>query len=72
MAYRSSSLSTLVTAKSGAAYFVCDDADGLYAEIGSRGIKPAEPPGDTEWRAREMTVVDRDGNKLPFSTPVRD
>jgi len=56
----------------GAAYFVFDDVDGFYDEIRGRGIKPAEPPGDAEWHAREMTVVDPDGNKLRFSTPVRD
>ena len=52
----------------GAAYLVVDDVDALHREIGARGIKPAEPPGDTEWHAPEMTVVDPDGNKLRFST----
>jgi uncharacterized glyoxalase superfamily protein PhnB len=55
-----------------AAYFVVDDVDGLYREISSRGVKPTEPPGDTEWGAREMTVVDPDGNKLRFSTAVTE
>jgi len=54
----------------GAAYFVVDDVEGLYREITSRGITPTEPPGETEWGAREMTVVDPDGNKLRFSTSV--
>ena len=54
----------------GAAYLVVDDVDALFREIGGRGITPAEPPGDTEWHAREMTVVDPDGNKLRFSTAV--
>jgi catechol 2,3-dioxygenase-like lactoylglutathione lyase family enzyme len=52
----------------GAAYLVVDDVDQLFHEIRGRGIKPAEPPSDTEWHAREMTVVDPDGNKLRFST----
>jgi len=47
---------------------IVDDVDALYREISARGIRPAEPPGDTEWHAREMTVVDPDGNKLRFST----
>jgi catechol 2,3-dioxygenase-like lactoylglutathione lyase family enzyme len=54
----------------GAAYFVIDDVDSMFTEIRRRGIQPAEPPTDTEWNAREMTVVDPDGNKLRFSTPV--
>jgi catechol 2,3-dioxygenase-like lactoylglutathione lyase family enzyme len=56
----------------GAAYFVVDDVDSLFQEIAGRGIKPAEPPCDTEWRAREMTVVDPDGNRLRFSTAVSE
>ena len=56
----------------GAAYLVVDDVDGLYREISSRGITPAETPGDTEWGAREMTVVDPDGNKLRFSTAATE
>jgi catechol 2,3-dioxygenase-like lactoylglutathione lyase family enzyme len=56
----------------GAAYFIVDDVDALFREIGGRGITPAEAPGDTEWHAREMTVVDPDGNKLRFSTAATD
>lgn len=52
----------------GAAYLVVDDVDALFREISRRGITPAELPGETEWRAREMTVVDPDGNRLRFST----
>lgn len=54
----------------GAAYLVVDDVDALYHEISGRGIRPAERPGDTEWGAREMTVVDPDGNRLRFSSAV--
>jgi len=54
----------------GAAYLVMDDVDALFREISGRGITPTEPPGDTEWQAREMTVVDPDGNRLRFSTRV--
>ena len=52
----------------GAAYFIVDDVDSMYAEISKRGVRAAEPPIDTEWNAREMTVVDPDGNRLRFST----
>ena len=51
----------------GAAYFVVDDVDALFQSIGRRGIIPAEPPGDTPWGTREMTVVDPDGNRLRFA-----
>ena len=56
----------------GAAYFVLEDVDALCREIARRGIAPAEPPSETEWRAREMTVVDPDGNRLRFGTPAAD
>jgi uncharacterized glyoxalase superfamily protein PhnB len=49
---------------------VVDDVDALFSEIRARGIKPAEPPGDTPWHTREMTVVDPDGNRLRFSNPA--
>ncbi len=51
---------------------VVDDIDALYREISGRGIKASEPPGDTEWHAREMTVVDSEGNKLRFSTAASE
>ncbi len=53
----------------GAAYFVVDDVDALFREIRGRGIRPLEPPADTPWHTREMTVVDPDGNRLRFSNP---
>jgi uncharacterized glyoxalase superfamily protein PhnB len=56
----------------GAAYLIVADVDALYREISARGIQPSEPPGDTEWNAREMTVIDPDGNKLRFSTAASE
>jgi len=56
----------------GAAYLVVDDVDALFREISSRGIKAAELPSDAEWHAREMMVVDPDGNRLRFSTVVSE
>jgi uncharacterized glyoxalase superfamily protein PhnB len=52
----------------GAAYIVVDDVDALYEEIRGRGIRPAEPPETAPWGAREMLVVDPDGNRLRFAT----
>ena len=54
----------------GAAYFVVDDVDALFREICGRAIKPVEPPADTPWHTREMTLVDPDGNRLGFSNAV--
>jgi catechol 2,3-dioxygenase-like lactoylglutathione lyase family enzyme len=54
----------------GAAYFVVDDVDRLFHEIRERGIKPAEPPSDTPWGRREMSIVDPDGNRLRFANPA--
>jgi len=56
----------------GAAYLVVADVDALYREVGARGIRAAEAPTDTEWGAREMTVIDPDGNRLRFSTGIAD
>ena len=53
----------------GAAYFVVDDVDALYRECCDRGIQPVQPPAETPWRRREMTIVDPDGNKLRFANP---
>jgi catechol 2,3-dioxygenase-like lactoylglutathione lyase family enzyme len=55
----------------GAAYFVVDDVDAMFSEISQRGIRPAAPPTDMEWNAREMVVVDPDGNRLRFSSSSR-
>lgn len=54
----------------GAAYLIVADVDLLYREIRGRGITPDKAPEDAEWGAREMTVVDPDGNRLRFSTRV--
>jgi uncharacterized glyoxalase superfamily protein PhnB len=56
----------------GAAYLIVDDVDALYREIRVRGVQASEPPSDTEWHAREMTVIDPDGNKLRFSTAAQE
>jgi catechol 2,3-dioxygenase-like lactoylglutathione lyase family enzyme len=55
----------------GAAYIVVDDVDALYREIQGRGIRPAEPPETAPWGAREMLVVDPDGNRLRFASETK-
>jgi len=43
-----------------------------FARLAAVALRPAEPLGDTEWHAREMTLVDPDGNRLRFSTAVTE
>jgi uncharacterized glyoxalase superfamily protein PhnB len=56
----------------GAVYFVIDSVDEYYKEIINRGIKVDDPPSDTEWNTREMSLLDPDGNRLRFSNPVKN
>jgi catechol 2,3-dioxygenase-like lactoylglutathione lyase family enzyme len=51
----------------GAAYIVVDDLDALHREITQRGVRVDDPPGDTPWGTREMSVIDPDGNRLRFA-----
>jgi uncharacterized glyoxalase superfamily protein PhnB len=55
----------------GAAYIVVDDVDALFREIVARGVRPSEPPEDTPWNTREMSVIDPDGNRLRFANLAR-
>lgn len=52
----------------GACYIVVDDVDALYREISGRGIEPCEAPEEAPWGAREMLVVDPNGNRLRFAS----
>jgi catechol 2,3-dioxygenase-like lactoylglutathione lyase family enzyme len=51
----------------GAAYIIVDDVDAYFEEIRSRGIAVLEPPEDSPWETREMSVMDPDGNRLRFA-----
>ena len=42
------------------------DADALYAEFATNGVK-AKPPEDREWGQREFYVIDSSGNLLRIS-----
>lgn len=54
----------------GAVYFIIDSVDEYYKQIIQRGIKVTDPPSDTEWNTREMSLMDPDGNRLRFSNAV--
>ena len=52
------------------AYLFVDDADGLYAEYGARGVEFTRPLGDTPWHSREFVVKDCDGRLLAFGASL--
>ncbi len=54
----------------GAAYFFVPDVDAWYRDYMARGVRPPEPPQDSEYQVRQMTVIDPDGNRLRSGTRV--
>lgn len=54
----------------GAAYIVLDNLDAFYQEVVQRGVVQPEPPEETPWGRREMTLKDPDGNTLRFASPL--
>lgn len=48
-------------------YFVCDDADGLYAEFSARGVD-LEPPAVTWYGMKQLSVPDPDGYEVCFES----
>lgn len=53
----------------GSAYIVVDDVDALYERIRTR-VRVHEPPEKAPWGAREMLVIDPDGNRLRFANQI--
>lgn len=51
---------------SGAVYIFCDEVDGYFAEIVSRGAQVMEKPKNYEYGMRDFVVRDLDGNRLSF------
>lgn len=53
------------------AYFWCDDADALYAEVKARGAIVLHPPEDrADYGNREFAVRDPDGYVLAFASDL--
>jgi predicted enzyme related to lactoylglutathione lyase len=50
--------------------FSCDDLDGLYKELQSRGVEFHTPPHDEPWE-RSMTAMDPDGYAVEFAQGKR-
>lgn len=55
----------------GAVYFFIDDVDEWHRSFLQRGVHPQDPPQNTSYGLREMCVVDPDGNRLRFGTPLK-
>jgi catechol 2,3-dioxygenase-like lactoylglutathione lyase family enzyme len=45
-------------------YFECDDVDGTYRLLKSKGIEFEQPPTDMPWLWRESRLRDPDGHRL--------
>jgi uncharacterized glyoxalase superfamily protein PhnB len=47
-----------------------DDVDKYFEKISRKGPKPASLPKDFPWNQREFIVIDPDGYKLAFFSPI--
>jgi catechol 2,3-dioxygenase-like lactoylglutathione lyase family enzyme len=52
------------------AFFMVNDADGLYQFHRTSGVEIPEPIGNREYGIRDYTVRDQDGNLLVFGQPL--
>ena len=50
-------------------YFLCDDADAMYAELSSRGLK-LDPPTVAYYGMKQLTVPEPDGYEICFESEV--
>ena len=50
-------------------YFVCDDADAVYAELTARGLELA-PPTTACYGMRQLFVPEPDGFEICFESPT--
>jgi uncharacterized glyoxalase superfamily protein PhnB len=50
-------------------YFVCDDADAMYAELTSRGLQ-LDPPSVAYYGMKQVVVPEPDGYFLCFESAV--
>src|SRR5262249_51949023 len=48
-------------------YFVCDDADAVYAELCSRGLE-LDPPKVAHYGMKQLFVVEPDGYSICFES----
>jgi hypothetical protein len=50
-------------------YFVCDDADAIYAELSSRGVQ-LNPPTIAFYGMKQVFVPEPDGYSICFESPT--
>ena len=50
-------------------YFICDDADTIYAELTARGLQ-LSPPTIAYYGMKQVVVPEPDGYYLCFESPV--
>jgi len=50
-------------------YFVCDDADAMYAELSSRGVQ-LKPPTVAHYGMKQIFVPEPDGYLVCFESPT--
>jgi uncharacterized glyoxalase superfamily protein PhnB len=48
-----------------------NDADGVHAELATRGAKVIKPPQNYDYGMRDFDVIDLDGNQLTFGMESR-
>jgi predicted enzyme related to lactoylglutathione lyase len=53
------------------AYVECDDIDGWYAEVVSRGAEIIKPLRNEPWGRREFGIRTIDGHRIMFGWPTR-
>ena len=52
-------------------YFVCDDADMMYAELSDRGLQ-LEPPSAEYYGMKQLFVPEPDGYSICFESPTEE
>jgi glyoxylase I family protein len=52
-------------------YFVCDEVDGLFAELAGRGV-PLQPPSATYYGMRQLFVPEPNGYLVCFESLLRE
>ena len=53
-------------------YLFCDDVDGIYNELVSRGVTVTSEPEDYSYGMRDFVAVDIDGNRFTFGAPTQE
>ena len=52
-------------------YFICDDADAMYADLLSRGLQ-LRPPSLAYYGMKQLFVPEPDGYSICFESPTKD